>query len=80
MPHGLLNPHKNPAHSLPMVATLRYSCVCANGEVLAINVVFDLRMDDSLIEAAMRQALSDLRLEIDQLVKRPLPAPRLPES
>lgn len=71
MPHHLMNRHASSAIMNPLMVTMRYSCECANGEVVTINVVVDKDMPDEAFAWTMRTMLKDMRIEIDQHVKRP---------
>ena len=70
MTHRLERAH--PLHAVavrPMIASLRYRCQCAAGEVLQIQVVMDLDTTEEKFLWTMQQLWKDVKFEISQHLK-----------
>lgn len=69
MVHHLAQRNKHSAIQEPVIVTMRYRCVCANGEVLALSTVIDLEVGDEIFNFMMQQIIKDVRIEIAQHLK-----------
>lgn len=69
MTHTLIRGDKHRPWNVPLIATLRYRCECANGEVITISVVLDMDMQDDQFAYVMKQMKHDMAIEIQQHIK-----------
>lgn len=74
MTHRLRERHPlNAVGHNPLVASLRYRCQCNENEVLQIQAVMNMDVSEEQFIWTMRQLWRDVKFEVDQHLKPPVP-------